>query len=182
MCWTRIHLTGHKTFGDKLVRSQSYTYQDRRSVGQSVLLSGSHLGPVNNFSPSFYNYFEQLRICWSGAPSLTRSRVCSFQFLLGIASASATFLKSESHGTHEHILLSLFLKLPQSGGWEGGKLKSKSRSHYDRHMSRPVRLGVSAHLGPATNFAISLRFSFKTVTVCYVVAPSLTRGRVCNLL
>jgi hypothetical protein len=39
-----------------------------------------------------------------------RSRVCSFQFLLGIASAA--FLKPESHGTHEHILLSLFLDHP----------------------------------------------------------------------
>jgi hypothetical protein len=34
--------------------------------------------------------------------------------LLGIASAAS--LRSESHGTHEHILLSLFLRLPQPGG------------------------------------------------------------------
>jgi hypothetical protein len=58
--------------------------------------------------------FRQLRVCWCGAPSLTRSRACSFQFLLGITSAA--FLRSESHGTHEHILLSLFLRLPQPGG------------------------------------------------------------------
>jgi hypothetical protein len=38
--------------------------------------------------------------------SLTRSRVCSDQFLPGIASAA--FLRSESHGTHEHSLLSIF--------------------------------------------------------------------------
>jgi hypothetical protein len=47
------------------------------------------------------------------APSLTRSWVCSFQFLLGVTSVA--FLRSESHGTHEHILLSLFLKLAQPG-------------------------------------------------------------------
>jgi hypothetical protein len=40
--------------------------------------------------------FRQLRICLCGAPSLTRSRVCSFQFFLGIASAA--FIRSESHG------------------------------------------------------------------------------------
>jgi hypothetical protein len=40
--------------------------------------------------------------------SLTRSRVCSFQFFLGIVSAA--FLRYESH-----YLLSLFLRLPQSG-------------------------------------------------------------------
>jgi hypothetical protein len=54
--------------------------------------------------------FRQLQICWCGAPSLMRSRVCSFQFLLGIT--STVFLGSESHGTHEHILLSLFLRPP----------------------------------------------------------------------
>jgi hypothetical protein len=58
--------------------------------------------------------FRQLRICLCGAPSLTRSRVCSFQFFLGIASAA--FLRSESHGTHEHSLLSLVLGLPQQPG------------------------------------------------------------------
>jgi hypothetical protein len=30
---------------------------DRRSVGQSVLVSGTHLGPATNFSPSSFNYF-----------------------------------------------------------------------------------------------------------------------------
>jgi hypothetical protein len=43
-----------------------------------------------------------------------RSRVCTFQFLPGIASAA--FLRSESQVTQEHILLSLFLRLPQPGG------------------------------------------------------------------
>jgi hypothetical protein len=28
--------------------------------------------------------FRQLRVCWCGAPCLTKSRVCSFQFLPGI--------------------------------------------------------------------------------------------------
>jgi hypothetical protein len=37
-----------------------------------------------------------------------------FEFLLGIASAA--FLRSESHRTHDHSLLSLFLRLPQPGG------------------------------------------------------------------
>jgi hypothetical protein len=37
--------------------SKSKLYYDRRSVGQSVLVSGTHLGPGTNFSPSFFNYF-----------------------------------------------------------------------------------------------------------------------------
>jgi hypothetical protein len=59
--------------------------------------------------------FKQLCVCWCGVPSLMRGRVCSFHFLLGIA--STVFLGSESHGTHEHILLSLFWDPPaQPGG------------------------------------------------------------------
>jgi hypothetical protein len=96
-------------------KSKSKLYYDRQSVGQSVLVSGTHVGPAINFSPfSLWLYFRQFRVCWCGAPSLTRSPICTFQFLPGIASAA--FLRSESHGTHEHILLSLFLRLPQPGG------------------------------------------------------------------
>jgi hypothetical protein len=43
-----------------------------------------------------------------------RGRVCSFQLLLDLA--SAVFLGSESRWTHDHILLSQILSLPQPGG------------------------------------------------------------------
>jgi hypothetical protein len=36
---------------------KSKLYYDRRSVGQSVLVSGTHLGPSTNFPPSLFNYF-----------------------------------------------------------------------------------------------------------------------------
>jgi hypothetical protein len=32
------------------------------SVSQSVFVSGTHLGPMTNFSPSFFNFFGQLRV------------------------------------------------------------------------------------------------------------------------
>jgi hypothetical protein len=38
-----------------------------------------------------------------------------------------------------------------------------------------------AHLGHATNFSFSLRFSFRQLRFVIFVAPSLTRGRVCNV-
>jgi hypothetical protein len=56
--------------------------------------------------------FRQLRVCWCGAPSLSRSRVCSLQYLLDIVSAA--FLRSESHETHVHILLSISSPRPRS--------------------------------------------------------------------
>jgi hypothetical protein len=38
------------------------------------------------------------------------------------------------------------------------------------------------HLGPVNNFFFFLDIFFRQLRVCYFVAPSLTRGRVCNLL
>jgi hypothetical protein len=56
---------------------------------------------------------RQLRIHWFGGPPLTWGRVCSSQVLLGISRAS--FFRCEFHGTREHILLSSFPRLPQTG-------------------------------------------------------------------
>jgi hypothetical protein len=43
----------------------------------------------------------QLLVCWRGAFSLTRGRVCRLQLLLAIA--SAVFLEFESLGTCDHV-------------------------------------------------------------------------------
>jgi hypothetical protein len=94
-------------------QSQSYVTTN----GQSGSLSWCE-APIWDPRPIvlllFSIIFRQLRTCLCVAPSLMRTRVYSFQFLLGIASVA--FLRSESHGTHEYILLSLFLRLPQPGG------------------------------------------------------------------
>jgi hypothetical protein len=47
-------------------------------------------------------------------PSLTRDGICTFPTLLVLA--SAVFLGSESCGTHDHILLPQFLRLPNPVG------------------------------------------------------------------
>jgi hypothetical protein len=85
-------------------------YYDRLLVGQSVLVSGTHMGPATNFSHSFFNLFYTVTglLMW-GALSDERSGR-SLQLLLGI------FLGSESRETREHILLSQFLRLPQPWG------------------------------------------------------------------
>jgi hypothetical protein len=36
--------------------SKSKLYYDRQSVGQSVLASGTHLGPATNFFHSLFDY------------------------------------------------------------------------------------------------------------------------------
>jgi hypothetical protein len=48
--------------------------------------------------------------------------------------------------------------------------------------SRPVCPGVRRPSGTRDQFFFLLEISFRQLRVCYFVAPSLTRGRVCNLL
>jgi hypothetical protein len=118
--------------------------------------------PWPTFSLLSLIIFRQLGICWCGAPSLMRSRICSLQFLLGITSAA--FLRSESHGTLEHILLSLFFRLHEP--WrpgsciyfpqEQGRLycNSSSSSSYIAIdvVCWPVWLGVGPPLGQMPGF------------------------------
>jgi hypothetical protein len=47
---------------------------------------------------------------------------------------------------------------------------------------RPFCLGVSHPSGTREQFFFPLEISFRQLRVCYFVAPSLTRGQVCNLV
>jgi hypothetical protein len=49
-------------------------------------------------------------------------------------------------------------------------------------VSRPVCLGVRCPSGTCNQFSFLLEISSRHLRVCYFVAPSLTRERVCNLL
>jgi hypothetical protein len=84
--WSKSYRTHTIFYCLTEIVSKSELYYDFQPVGQSVLMTGTHLGPATNFSPSFFNYVRQSRVCWCGAPSLTRGRVCSFQLSLSIAS------------------------------------------------------------------------------------------------
>jgi hypothetical protein len=49
-------------------------------------------------------------------------------------------------------------------------------------VSRPVRLGVRRPSRTRDHIFFLFEIFFRQLRVCYFVAPSLTRGRVCNLL
>jgi hypothetical protein len=48
-------------------------------------------------------------------------------------------------------------------------------------VSRPACPGVRRTSGTHYQFYFLLEISFRQLRLCYIVAPSLTRGRVCNL-
>jgi hypothetical protein len=80
---------------------------DRRSVGQSILVSGSH--------DQIFFFVWRLRVFLCVAPSLTRGLVCDLLVQSFLVLARAVTLGSKSRRTHDHILLS-HLRLPQPGG------------------------------------------------------------------
>jgi hypothetical protein len=82
-----------------------------RSVSRPVCLGIKH--PVGLTTRIFITV-RQLRVCWCGALSQTRGRVCRLQLLLALA--SAVILGSESRGTHDHILLSQIRDSPNLEG------------------------------------------------------------------
>jgi hypothetical protein len=64
------------------VKLKSKTYYDKQSVGQSVLVSSTHLRPSTNLFPPFLITFRQLQVYWCGTPSLMRGWFCTLQLLL----------------------------------------------------------------------------------------------------
>jgi hypothetical protein len=98
----------HRTSGIENLKSKLSC--DRRSVGQSVLVSGHHLKPATNYSfSSMVIVFRHLRFSNCRAPSLTTGRACDslVQFLLAITSVALT---SKSCRSHNHVLLA-YLRL-----------------------------------------------------------------------
>jgi hypothetical protein len=81
------------------------------SKSKSKLYYDQCQAPIWGPRPDFY--FCQFRVCWDGAPSLTRGRICRLQLLLALASIVIT---SESRRT---LVLTFYCQIPDSPNLEG---------------------------------------------------------------
>jgi hypothetical protein len=99
--------TGHRLPTELSSESECESYIT--TDGQAASLSWNKV-PILGLRPDFYYCLLQFRVCWYGAPSLTRKRICRLQLLLALA--SAVFLGPQSRGTRDHILLSQIRDLP----------------------------------------------------------------------
>jgi hypothetical protein len=99
--------------GNWISQSKSKLHYDWRSVGQSVLVSGTHLGPATNLSPSLFIYLFLDSCGFVDVGRLLWREVGSVVFRFCWASPAQSF---SDLSPNEHILLSPFLRLPQPGG------------------------------------------------------------------
>jgi hypothetical protein len=80
---------------------------------------------------------------------------------------------------------SIILLIPKGRDYEVEvevKVEAEVEVNLRPTASRPVCLGVRRPSGTCDRFFFLLEISFGQLRVCYFVVPSLTRGRVCNLL
>jgi hypothetical protein len=111
------------------LRSSRVSCCDRRYVGIKH--------PTGVYDQIFITV-RHLRVCWIGAPSLMRGRVCRLKLLLALA--SAVILGSESRGTRDHNLmsqisgLSFFVASYDSQGY-GGVIRPHVHTGWTRLLS-----------------------------------------------
>jgi hypothetical protein len=66
--------------------------------------------------------------------------------------------------------------------WNSSMFLNKVKVILRPTVSRPVCPGVRHPSGTRDQFFFLLEIFLRQLRICYFVAPSLTRGRVCNLL
>jgi hypothetical protein len=104
--WNLLLTTLHLHLDNQFKVKVKVTLWDSQSVSQKIFA----MNPTWGLWPYIYYFLIVTILCFCGAPSLTRGRVCLLYMLLALA--NAVFLGFESLGTHDHILLSQIWDFP----------------------------------------------------------------------
>jgi hypothetical protein len=115
---------------------------------------------------------SQLRVCWYGALSLTRGRVCRLKLLLALA--IAVILGSESLGTRGHILLFQIREFPfrRLSRLAGLRSRYSTRPPYGSYSCESVTCPFKARCETLTEHTLE-RF-----VCCYLLIRC--HGNVCS--
>jgi hypothetical protein len=128
----------------------------------------------------------RMQVCLRGASSLTRGRGCRLQLLLVLA--SAVILGSESHETHDHILLSQIRDSPNIEGQAALfiSLRNRVTQFYPKHWvpfspSTTRRTTVEVFEPDFTRGSLLYSPSVeRTGNVFSIIACSLAAGETCS--
>jgi hypothetical protein len=111
---------------------------DRQSVGQFVLVSGTHLRPATNFSISLKFSLDSCGFFYFIAPFLTRGRVCNLLYNCFWALPEQSLL-----GRRPAELTAILYCLI----WDSPSLELDLEFFLRPTVSRPVRLGIGLPFG-----------------------------------
>jgi hypothetical protein len=155
-----------------MFESESYITTDEQSVCLGVK-------PPSGVQDQIFITVRQLRVCWCGALSLTRRRVCRLQLLL--AFASAVILGSKSRGTRDQSRFTFSSPHGYGGGIQPHLHTVSTVSQSESHIATDGQAVSKSWCRAPSGAHDQLFITVWQLQSCYCGAPSLTGGKVCLL-